>query len=65
MVRPVGQTMYEGAGWSGSKGPVSVSLQSVTLDLSIGTTDPFIVLPAFGLAVFRLGRLRPLARPRS
>ena len=42
---------------------LSVSLQSVTFDLSIGTTDPFIVSPAFGLADFRLGRRQALARP--
>jgi hypothetical protein len=28
MVSPVGQTMYEGAGWLGSKGPASSSLVS-------------------------------------
>ena len=42
---------------------VSVSLQAVTFDLSIGTTDPFIVSPAFGLARVRQGRHRLLALP--
>ena len=42
---------------------VSVSLQSVTFDLSIGTTAPFIVSPAFGLARVRPGLHRCLALP--
>ena len=44
---------------------VSVSLHCVTFALSLGTTDPFIVSPAFGLTGFRLGRRRSLARPGS
>ena len=42
---------------------LSVSLQAVTFDPSIGTTDPFIVSPAFGLARVRPGRDRSLALP--
>lgn len=44
---------------------MSVCLQPVTFDLSIGTTDPFIVSPAFCLATFRPGRHQSLARPGS
>ena len=44
-------------------GQVSVSLQSVTFDLSIGTTDPFIVSPASGYGCVRPGRHRLLALP--
>ena len=36
--------------------PLSVSLQAVTFDLSIGTTDPFIVSVAFGLVRARPGQ---------
>jgi len=44
-----------------SSSPLSVSLQAVTFDPSIGTTDPFIVSPAFGLARVGPGRDRSLA----
>ena len=44
---------------------LSVSLQSVTFDLSLGTTDPFNVSPASGLACVKPGRHRLLSLPES
>jgi hypothetical protein len=37
-------------------GPLSVSLQAVTFDRPIGTSDPFLMSPAFGLARVRAGQ---------
>ena len=46
-----------------AEGRVSVALQAVTFDLSIGTTRPFIVSPALVLGRVRLVRHRSLALP--